>query len=185
MMTKSDPILIRAASSARDALDFAYATVYVALGLLAALCLAVLLYFLLSRLGLFTVDGRVRAALLIAFAPLLLFPLFNIWSIVVGADGIRFRRLLGWPRFLDWAEIAAIEPATRRDVFVNGWLWPPLPPREITTAMTTLGHFRITSKGGRYLFYPPADSEVFLEAVKRFGHLTHPFSRPATPAADG
>jgi hypothetical protein len=168
-MTKSDPILIKPASFARDALDFAYATVYVALGLLAAFCLAVLVYFLLSRLGLFTVEGRIRAALLIAFAPLLLFPLFNIWFIVVDVDGIRFRRLLGWPRFLHWADIATIEPATRRDVFVDGWLWPPFPPREITTAMTTLGHFRITSKEGRYLFYPPVDSEVFLEAVKRFG----------------
>src|SRR5262245_48449338 len=69
--------------------------------------------------------------------------LHAVSELELDADGIRFVRLLGWPRFIPWSEVSDISPVTRREVLLHAWLWPPWPRRDSTASLTALGHFRI------------------------------------------
>jgi hypothetical protein len=82
----------------------------------------------------------------------------------IDARGIRLGRRAG-RRFIPWSEITGIRPATRREVIVDGWLWPPVPPREATRCMSSLGHFRIDHRRGHF-YFPPSDEAQFLGAVE-------------------
>jgi hypothetical protein len=92
---------------------------------------------------------------------------FTVWSVELSADGVRFIRLFGTPRFLRWDEITTIAEAPRREVVLHGWLWPLFPPRELTPALSALGHFRIRWSGG-WCYFPPSDTETFKKEVDEF-----------------
>ncbi|WP_145292822.1 hypothetical protein [Crateriforma conspicua] len=46
--------------------------------------------------------------------------LFTIRGIEISSAGLRFRRLLGHPRFLPWNRVVRIAEATRREVLIHG-----------------------------------------------------------------
>lgn len=119
-------------------------------------------------------EQAVAGGVLVAMACCLVFPALNVWHLVLDTQGIRFSRLIGWPKSLRWTEITSIRPASRREVLVDGWLWPPFPPREMTAAMTTVGHLRIETRDGRVTFFPPADYSAFIDAVQSLGVPCHP-----------
>jgi len=83
----------------------------------------------------------------------------------IGARGIVIGRR-GKP-LLPWSDVVAIRPAEAIEVIVHGWLWPPVPPREGTTSLTSRGHFAIEHRGG-VSYFPPDDSDAFLDAVERW-----------------
>jgi len=82
-------------------------------------------------------------------------------------SGIRFVRPLGQPKFLSWEQITRIRPASRREVIIQGWLWPPFPllPRAATRAMTSLGHYRIEWDAG-FCFFPPSEEQTFVDTIR-------------------
>lgn len=88
--------------------------------------------------------------------------------------GITLGRRVG-RRFFAWEDVTGIRPATRREVIVDGWIWPPIPPREATRCTSSLGHYRIDYRGGHF-YYPPADERQFLGAIEHWralhGHVT-------------
>ncbi|TWU48683.1 hypothetical protein Poly51_45840 [Rubripirellula tenax] len=103
--------------------------------------------------------------------------LFTIRSLEISSAGLRFRRLFGHPRFLPWNRIVRITQATRQEVLIHGWTAPRFPPREVTTASTTKGHFRIEWNEG-WLYFPPADPARFRQLVA----LHHGNEEPSGPA---
>ena len=82
----------------------------------------------------------------------------RVRHIELDETGIRFARLVG-TKFVPWERVSKIQPASRRDVVLYGWLLPPFPPREATTALTSLGHYRL-EWGDRYCFFPPAEADT-------------------------
>ena len=96
---------------------------------------------------------------------------FSVWSITLTAEGIRFHRLLGVPKFLPWSSVLSVEVAPRWELIRRGWLWPLLPAREMTASLTSLQHYRITWPEG-FCYYPPADAQVFEQYVST--HLQTP-----------
>lgn len=94
------------------------------------------------------------------------FLLFTIRSARISSAGIRFVRILGQPRFLAWQEIVDVSEAPRLEVLIHGWSVPRFPPREITSASTTMGHFRIQWTGG-WLYFPPAEVGQFRKLVQQ------------------
>ncbi|HEX5442267.1 MAG TPA: hypothetical protein VFW87_00500 [Pirellulales bacterium] len=96
---------------------------------------------------------------------------FVVSKITLTAQGIRFHRLFGTPKFLPWDSIASIEIAPRRELITKGWL--PFPLRELSPSRTSVGHYRI-SWGDRFYFYPPADPKAFEYYVRR--HLRTPLA---------
>jgi hypothetical protein len=78
--------------------------------------------------------------------------------------GITLGRRVG-RKFVAWEDVTEIRPATRREVVVDGWLWPPVPPREATRCLSSIGHYRIDHRGGHF-YFPPADEHQFLGALE-------------------
>lgn len=93
------------------------------------------------------------------------FVAFSVWSIILTAEGIRFYRFLGVPKFLPWSSISSVEIAPRWELIHRGWLWPLLPAREMTASLTSLQHYRISWPSG-FCYYPPADAAAFEQYVR-------------------
>lgn len=92
---------------------------------------------------------------------------FSVLSVRLSESGIHFIRLLGRPRFLAWEEITDVAEAPRREVVIQGWLWPRFPPREATWCMSALGHFRIRWQNG-WCYFAPHNVEAFQRLVDEF-----------------
>jgi hypothetical protein len=158
MGSEAAPIIVRPNRALEDRTDIAVVAAAAALLVLAAGALLLLVYE--------------------AFGPgptILILPLLSIgfslhaveW-LRIDEQGIRFGRRWGTPKFLPWTAVRHIRPATRREVVLFGWLWPPFPPREATRALTSVGHYRIEWEGG-YCYFPPDDEGTFRRAVERWG----------------
>jgi hypothetical protein len=106
-----------------------------------------------------------RIALVCMFAINTLFLLMSVTKVVITDEGMRFSRLLGGPRLLAWDVIDVVEEASRKELIVRGWLWPIFPPREFTTSLSSLGHYRIAFRGN-VVYFPPKDEAGFMAAVK-------------------
>lgn len=80
--------------------------------------------------------------------------LLMVTSLEVQEDGILFRRVLRKPKRLALSEIVSVSKASRWEVVIHGWLWPPWPfAREMTACLAARHHFRIQWKGG-YCYFP-------------------------------
>lgn len=90
--------------------------------------------------------------------------LFMVRRLTVSTGGLRFHRILGFPKILPWERISSVAPASRRELIIRGWLWPLFPPREITPSLSAIQHFRITWDSG-FCYYPPADPHLFEQHV--------------------
>ena len=92
------------------------------------------------------------------------FLLFSVWSITLDANGIRFHRICGSPKHLQWKDIISVEEVTRHEVVLQGWLWPLFPSREMTPSLSTKYHFRIRWADG-FCYFQPKDVDQFKNAV--------------------
>lgn len=160
-------VVLRPHSRPRDARDAFIAVV----SLLLIAAGALLAGYLILRLALRPWPAA-SGALAIAAALLLGIALHTVPAIEMDDTGIRFRRLIGSPRFLPWEKVTSIRRAARAEVVLRGWLLPPIPPRGASLSLTSLGHFRIDWDGGT-CYFPPADERAFLEQVERSwgGHV--------------
>ena len=88
-------------------------------------------------------------------------------SVSIDEEGLHFRCVSGksddWP----WHTILSIRAASRWEVAWDGWVRPLLNPRERTSCMSALGHYRIQGETD-YCFFPPKNPEAFLEAIARY-----------------
>jgi hypothetical protein len=107
----------------------------------------------------------VRITMLSVVAINILFVLMSVTKIIVSDEGIRLSRVLGGPRLIAWETVKRIEEAPRKELIVRGWLWPIFPPREFTTSLSSLGHYRIEF-GERFVYFPPKDEAGFVAAVQ-------------------
>jgi len=121
--------------------------------------------FVLPSALMFLLSGSLWLAFLTSFVVYIAFVLFTVWNISLSSEGIRFARLLGNPRFIAWRDIVAVEKAPRRELICKGWLWFPI--REMTTSLSSFGHYRIAWKTG-FCYYPPADGMSFEKIVSQY-----------------
>ncbi len=88
-------------------------------------------------------------------------------SVSIDEEGLHFQCVSGrsddWP----WQTIVSIRAASRKEVVWDGWIRPLLNPRERTSCMSALGHYRIEGETD-YCFFPPKNPEAFVEAVARY-----------------
>jgi hypothetical protein len=147
----------------RDAIDVVYGiAVFVVIGLVP----------LVSLFTAYLVTKNDSVAIGYMAAGALMMVAYSICSPVRGLEineeGIRFQRWFGYPKFLAWARIISIRPATRSELLLQGWLRFPL--REETSCMTSLGHYRIEWTED-FRFFPPLDCKQFEAAVEHYGKL--------------
>jgi hypothetical protein len=121
--------------------------------------------FFLPTLVVFFLTGNLDIAFSVFVLIYLVFLAFSVWSVRADAAGLRFKRFLGTPKFLAWSDIRRVSEATRSEVIVHGWLWPLLPAREMTPALSARGHIRIEWDDG-YCYFPPRDPKGFLTYVR-------------------
>jgi hypothetical protein len=86
---------------------------------------------------------------------------FAVTRLTLSTQGIRFHRVFGSPRFLPWDRIVSVAVAPRRELVLQGWLWPPFPAREMTASLTAREHVRISWQDG-YCYFPPVELEAVL-----------------------
>jgi hypothetical protein len=116
-----------------------------------------------------TMDVARFAGMMTLLGTMLTASATTVFWMKVDERGITLGRRAG-RRFVGWDEVTGIRPATRREVIVDGWLWPPVPPREATRCFSSIGHYRVDHRGGHF-YYPPADAAQLLEAVDRWRAL--------------
>lgn len=122
------------------------------------------LFFLPMLIVLFF-TGDIDMAFSVVALIYLVFLCFSVWSVRAEATGLRFKRLFGTPKFLLWSDIHSVSEATRSEVILHGWIWPLLPAREMTPALSARGHIRLAWDGG-YCYFPPRDPKEFLAHVQ-------------------
>jgi hypothetical protein len=104
--------------------------------------------FVVPAFASFAIFRSETLTLLVLIAIYFAFLTLSVWSITLSEDGIHFRRFLGSPKLLLWNEVVSIEVTPRWELIRKGWLWPLIPAREMTTSLTSLGHYRITWADG-------------------------------------
>ncbi|UUZ54303.1 PH domain-containing protein [Massilia sp. H-1] len=112
------------------------------------------------------VTRDLRIAMLSILAINTLFLFMSVTKVIVSDEGIRLSRVLGGPRLIAWESVKRVEEAPRRELIVRGWLWPIFPPREFTTSLSSLGHYRIEF-GDKSVYFPPKDAAKFVAAVQQ------------------
>lgn len=112
------------------------------------------------------VTRDLRIAMLSILAINTLFLFMSVTKVIVSDEGIRLSRVLGGPRLIAWESVKRVEEAPRRELIVRGWLWPIFPPREFTTSLSSLGHYRIEF-GDKSVYFPPKDAAGFVAAVQQ------------------
>ena len=110
--------------------------------------------------------GAALGALALAAVAVLALALYSVSAIELDDVGIRFRRMIGRPRFLAWDRVTAVRRADRAEVVLRGWLLPPLPPRAAARSITSIGHYRFDWKGGS-CYFPPMDEAALLAHIER------------------
>ena len=135
------------------------------LGFLVFLVQALLL-FIIPGITVYWITGSSLSAIGTVILIYIIFSLFSVWSAKLTDEGIYFKRLLGYPKFLPWNRIISVSVAPRNELIVHGWLWPLIPAREMTASLSSLNHYRISWKEG-YCYYPPADIPGFESAVNQ------------------
>jgi len=122
--------------------------------------------FVLPAAATYLLTGSILCASGSVILISIIFIFFSVWSATVTDEGIHFKRLLGYPKFLPWNQITDIAVAPRMELIVHGWLWPLLPAREMTASLSSLNHYRISWDNG-YCYYPPTDTLGFEQAVQQ------------------
>ena len=156
-----NPVVIRPHALPRDARD-AFIAVVATFLIGAALFLV----------GFAVVDlfrGPRTAAIvgfIIALVALGSIALRTVRGIELDDTGIRFRRMVGGPRFLSWDNVTAVRRADRAEVVLRGWLLPPIPPRAPARSVTSIGHYRFDWKGG-FCYFPPAEEAALIAHLER------------------
>jgi hypothetical protein len=79
--------------------------------------------------------------------------------------GIRFHRLLGGPKFLNWEQVGEILVVNRKELIVQGWLWPLFPAREMSPSFSSLNHVKI-KYDDKFVYFPPVSHEDFIARAK-------------------
>jgi hypothetical protein len=148
----SAPIIIQPRILPRTLDDFVFSV------LIASIQITCL--FLIPAAITFFLSGLLWLAILVCTFVYLLFLLFSVWTMSLSSNGIKFKRLLGSPRFIAWKDVVAIDKVSRWELIYKGWLWPMFPAREMTASMSSLGHYRICWHGG-FCYYPPKDCVTF------------------------
>jgi hypothetical protein len=142
----------------RSVLDFC-----IVMFLIAPILIFVL--FVVPSLIAFLLTGSLEITLLIFLLIYVAYLCFTVWSITLDAEGIRFHRLIGRPKFLPWSSVLEIEVAPRWEMICCGQLWPRFPPLEMTASLATTHHYRISWRSG-YCYYPPVDPAAFESVVR-------------------
>jgi len=125
-----------------------------------------LFLFVLPGSAMYLITSSMPYAVIIVILIYITFTLFSVSSATLTDEGIHFKRLLGFPKFLPWNQITNIAVAPRMELIVHGWLWPLFPAREMTPSLSSLNHYRISWDKG-YCYYPPTDILGFEQAVQQ------------------
>ncbi len=146
--------------------NFADAALGLAVGLAEIFVVfALLMPTAVTAIGVLTgsaIAAAITLGLLYLLLPVVVL-LVTVWQLRIDAEGIEFVRALGSPKKIPWSSVTSIEEASQKEVVVRGWL-TSFPPREATTSLSSIGHYRISWQGGS-AYFPPADVEHFLYAV--------------------
>ncbi len=127
----------------------------------------------------FFVTASPFAGLCMIVSVYLLILLLTVWSLRVSESGIEFRRIFGAPKVLKWTEVSSIRPASRREVILQGWLWPLFPAREMTACLSARDHVRFEGSFG-VCFFPPGDLKEFFRLIDGFHAAGVPADAPRT-----
>jgi hypothetical protein len=154
----ADSVVIRPRSRPRDGTD-------VALLSLSSIGIVLVVYGMPFGLAYF-IAGNIDTALRVGAAWAFLLGgtlIFLVWGVRIDREGIRFRRLLGRPRFVEWPRVREIAEISRWEAIIKATF---VPWRAWNMSFTTV-YYRIAWDNGYYLF-PPDDVHTFRESVHRW-----------------
>jgi len=107
----------------------------------------------------------------VTLVPLLVICLYFIFGGVryleINSEGIRFKRVLGAPKLIEWRNLEGVEISPPLRTIWFGWLWPIIPAREMTCSFSSYKHALFRYSGNKVVFFPPYDIDLLLSCIKK------------------
>ncbi|MBL4680372.1 MAG: hypothetical protein JKY88_06565 [Pseudomonadales bacterium] len=132
---------------------------------LPVMIIQMLLLFVAPMLIVFLLTGNEILALSMFLVVWGFFLLGGVRYLLVDENGILLRRVVGSPRFISWDELESVEISSPLHTIIYGWLWPPIPAREMTYSLSAYEHVQFIYGGGKRVFFPPKQTQEFLSLV--------------------
>ena len=131
-----------------------------------AMFFQILIYFVIPM----SIVGYITQNILFSLAVFLIiwgyFIFGGVRYLIIDEEGIIFKRVLGSPKSIPWKNLELVEVSSPINTVLFGWFWPLIPPREMTYSSSSYGHVIFTYNEGKQVFFPPKNTEEFLEVVK-------------------
>lgn len=131
-------------------------------GIIQILILVVLPYKLVG------VVANNDVATIIPFLVILYFVLGGVRFLGIDSEGIKFKRVLGAPKRIEWRFLEGVEVSPPLRTICLGWLWPIIPAREMTFSFSSYNHVLFHYSGGKLAFFSPYDIELLLACVQKY-----------------
>jgi hypothetical protein len=107
----------------------------------------------------------------VTFVPLLMVVLYFVFGGVrfleINSEGIRFKRVLGSPKLIEWRNLEGVEISSPLRTIWFGWLWPIIPAREMTCSVSSYNHVLFRYSGNKMVFFPPYDIELLFTCIQK------------------
>lgn len=135
---------------------------------LPAMTVQMLLLFVIPLIVIFLLT---RNEILVISVFLLVWGFFLLGGVrylLVDEKGILLRRVVGAPRFISWDDLESVEVSSPLNTIIHGWLWPPIPAREMTYSLSAHEHVQFTCAGGKRTFFPPKQTQELLSLVSNY-----------------
>lgn len=135
-----------------------------------------LLLFVAPMLIVFLVTESAILVLLLFLVVWGFFLLGGVRCLLIDENGILLRRVVGHPRFISWDDLESVEISSPLNTIVYGWLWPPIPAREMTYSLSALKHVQFRYGGGKRMFFPPRQTQELLDLICK--HKAQALTKP-------
>ena len=128
----------------------------------------ILVLFVLPMLIVFMIFGNLLLTIFVVLAIWLYFVIGGVRYLSINDDGITFKRVLGSPKFVSWSELEGVEVSSPLNTIIFGWLWPPIPAREMTYSLSAFEHVQFTYSGGKRTFFPPMEVRGLMSLIEKY-----------------
>lgn len=143
-----------------------------------AMIIQMLLVFAVPVLMVFLLT---RSEILSLFVFLMVWGFFLLGGVrylLIDESGISLKRVVGVPKFISWDDLESVEISSPFNTIIYGWLWPPVPAREMTYSLSAHEHVQFTYSGGKRTFFPPKHTQQLLDLI--YDHKAKALTKPST-----
>jgi len=122
--------------------------------------------FFIPMVFVWYISGNILLSFFYLFFVWLYYAFGGVRYLVVDDKGIEFKRIIGSPKYIHWIDLESVEVSSPFNTIMLGWLWPPIPAREMTYSLSTFEHIQFTYNKGKKVFFPPNNTSELIKIIE-------------------